>query len=244
MSVVERELATLKKFFERKLEVPLEVPDWITDHTLQHWRENDFSAHYLPKFTLREHAHLPLWQDQPEKIFYDKIREGILPADAATLPGKWILIDSRDKPAKKVPWIRSDNVWLLEKIGLRPKQFFQTWSRQAHGNDYLRDSLLEKGYGSRFCMNIHEIRELYPFILHRLRVDSNKTIRLPYFAEYNYLGNTVYPQWRTTTTWEWLEDTLEDGRHLASGRGSVGVLGFDPPNFWSTILTFRPVVEL
>jgi len=77
-----------------------------------------------------------------------------------------------------------------------------------------------------------------------LKIDLQKIIRLPFFAEYNYFGNAIYKQWRTTETWEWFEDTLDDGQYLAGGSGNVGCMGWEPPEFWSTILTFRPVIEL
>lgn len=77
-----------------------------------------------------------------------------------------------------------------------------------------------------------------------LKIDSQKVIRLPFFAEYNYFGNAIYKQWQTTETWEWFEDKLNDGQYLAGGSDGVGCIGWEPPEFWSTILTFRPFIEL
>lgn len=238
-TILEKEREILERFFGAAFVDLPSLPDWITDELLSFWHENLFDVHYLPSFSLDKTIHVPLWKDRPNPLFYKKMRE-----EACLLPGKWILVDERDKPAKKVPWIQHNDVRLLEALGLCPKNYLKKWSRQLHRQEYLLPALHQKGFGSRFCLTISEIDELKPIILDFLKIDPQKTIRLPSFIEYNYLGNAIYTQWQTTETWEWLEDTLDDGQHLASGCKSVGSLGWDPPEFWSTILTFRPVVEL
>lgn len=242
--ILEAERAVLKEFFNIKyIDLP-DLPDWVTDELIQHWDKNIFHLHYIPKISLDQDSDIPLWQDRPDKIFYQKIIEGKIKKDAKSLPGKWILIDGRDKPAKKSPWIRINDVSVLKKMGLNPKNYFKKWKRQLHQHEYLSNILKEKEFGSRFCLTIPEINNLKPFILKFLKLSPEKIIRLPFFLEYNYLGNTIYKQWRTTETWEWFEDKLADGQHLAGGSKSVGCIGWEPPEFWSTILTFRPVIEL
>lgn len=239
-----KEQARLKDFFRREDLDVLVLPEWVTDGLIEYWHENFFYVHYVPKLSLDENFNLPLWRERPSQIFYKKIRGGDLEKEAGCLSGKWLLIDGRDKPAKKVPWIRSTDVSFLQKMGLKPREYVKRWGKQQYQREYLEDKLLEKGFGSRFCLSVHDIDYLKPFVLKFLKVDSKKTIRLPYFAEYNYLGNALYKQWGRTETWEWLEDTFPDGQHLAGGSGNVGRIGWDPPEFWSTILTFRPVIEL
>ncbi len=224
-----------------------DLPDWIKDKDIQYWEKLLFSVHYLPKISLDEGLDIPLWKDKkdrPYKVFYKKIREGKIEKKAKTLTGKWILIDSRDKPSQKVPWMTSDEVWFLKKIGFEPKNYFKKWKRQIHKEEYLKEILKEKGFGSRFCLSINDIDSLKPFISSFLKVDFRKNIRLPFFAEYNYLANAVYSQWQTTKTWEWFQDKFEEKQHLAGGSKSPGCVGWEPRDFWSTILTFRPVVEL
>ena len=243
-NIIKKERKILEGFFNSKFtNIPV-IPDWVTEKHIEHWNKNLFHIHYIPAISLNHDLKLPLWQDMPSKFFYKLISEGKLKKNASTLPGKWILIDSRDKPAKKVSWVRVHDVRILEKIGLNPKKRFKKWNKQIHQQEYLTDILCKDGFGSRFCLTISDIDKLKPSILQFLQIDPIKTIRLPYFAEYNYLGNAIYRQWRTTQTWEWLEDVRDDGEHLASGSGSIGILGWDPPEFWSTILTFRPIIEL
>jgi hypothetical protein len=242
--IFNKEREILDNFFNTKIVDMPSLPDWITDEHLQFWNKNIFHVHYIPKISIDESLILPLWRDKPIKIFYKKIREGKLKKESRILTGKWVLIDGRDKPKKKVPWIRINDVWLLQKIGFNPKNYLKKWSKQLHQEEYLIKILKEKGFGSRFCLTIHEINALKPFILDFLKIERSKIIRLPFFAEYNYFGNAIYKQWRTTETWEWFEDTLDDGQYLAGGSRNVGCMGWEPPEFWSTVLTFRPVIEL
>lgn len=242
--ILNNERVIIENFFNKKfVDIP-NLPDWITDELIKFWNENFFHVHYVPPFSLDENLKLPLWQDKPSKIFYKKIREGKLKNEAKILSGKWLLIDGRDKPKKRVPWIRSNDVRFLEKMGFNLKNRLKKWHKQLHQNEYLIKILQEKGFGSRFCLTIHEINDLKPFILNFLKIEQSKIIRLPFFAEYNYFGNAIYKQWRTTETWEWFEDKFDDGQHLVGGSRNVGCIGWEPPEFWSTILTFRPVIEL
>lgn len=242
--IFKKEQEILEKFFNIKFADIPDLPNWVTDELIQYWDENIFYIHYVPKISLDENLDLPLWQDKPSKFFYKKIREGKLKNETKILSGKWLLIDGRDKPARKVPWIRINDVWILQKMGFNPKNYLKKWSKQLHKREYLINILKEKGFGSRFCLTIYEINDLKPFVLNFLKIESGKIIRLPFFAEYNYFGNAIYKQWRTTGTWEWFEDRIDSGQYLAGGSDNVGCVGWDPPEFWSTILTFRPVIEL
>ncbi len=243
-AILRKERAILEAFFNKKFPNIPSFPDWIADDLLRFWNENIFHVHYLPEIALAEDFDSPLWQDRPSKVFYKKIREGKLKEEARMLTGKWVLVDGRDKPEKKVPWIRINDVRLFQKMGFNPKNHLKKWNKQLHQREYLFKILEKKRFGSRFCLTIHEINDLKPFILNFLKIEQSKVIRLPFFAEYNYLGNAIYKQWRTTETWEWFEDKFDDGQYLAGGSHSVGCIGWDPPGFWSTILTFRPVIEL
>lgn len=242
--LLNKEREILENFFNAKFRYIPSLPDWITDELLQYWNKNIFHVHYVPKISLNENLDLPSWKDKPSKIFYKKIREGKLKKEVKILSGKWLLIDGRNKPAKKVPWIRVNDVWILKKMRFQPKTYLKKWNKQLHQQEYLINILKEKGFGSRFCLTIYEINDLKSFILKFLKIDPQKNIRLPFFAEYNYFGNAIYKQWQTTETWEWFEDALDNGQHLAGGSKSVGCMGWEPPEFWSTVLTFRPVIEL
>jgi len=241
--IKEREEKTIKSFLSVKnFKIP-PLPNYLNKKIVQHWQQLNFNIHYLPKIALKQNIDLPLWKDKPHKTFYEKIQEGKISPEAVNLPGQWILIDSRNKPGKKMPWITSENVHMLKKIGINLEKYLKQKNVQTHKNEYLSAILKKQGFGSRFCLSINDINKFKPFILYLLKIE-NRTIRLPYFIEYNYLGNAIYKQWATTKTWEWFEDVFNHDQHLAGGYGSVGAIGWDPINYWSTILTFRPVIIL
>lgn len=241
--VITDEQTALEDFFGERIVVP-DLPGWVTDETIRYWRERMFHLHFLPKLALREDRASARWHDRPSTTFYKKIREGELPSGADTLPGKWMLLDARNKPEKKTPWVTSRDLWLVQKLGFHPKRYFRSWSSQAHEQEYLLPELARRGFGSRFCLSWNDIESMGPHIAEFLRLPPGTRVQLPRFIEYNYLGNAFCSQWATTQTWEWFRDAMHDGQRLAGGSGSVGRIGWEPPDFWSTILTFRPVVEL
>lgn len=243
--VIQRESKTITNFFQTSdIEIP-KPPAWINDKVIQNWSKLIFDIHYLPNISMEERLDLTLWKDRPSKHFYKKINEGKISQDAKKLLGKWILIDIRDKPSKKVFWVAKNDVWILEKMGFRPKNYFKRKNKQLHQEDYLSEILKQRGFGSRFCLSINDIKKIMPLILDIVNINNKgAVIRLPRFIEYNYLGNTFYKQWDSTQTWEWFEDRFDKIQYLAGGSKSVGCIGWDPPEFWSTILTFRPLIEL
>ena len=241
---MQTERKTLEGFFCKEFpEVP-NLPAWITDELIQYWEDNLFDIHYLPKISLDQSIDLPSWTDRPDQAFYQKVKEGKLQIKAKELSGKWILIDARAKPEKRSPWISATDVKILQKTRINPKKHLGKWQKQLHEQEYLKEHLKMRGFGSRFCLSPADIHELKPFVSDYLKIDPKKMIRLPYFIEFNYLGNACYPQWRTTKTWEWFQDQMVDGSHLAGGSQSVGIVGWDPADHWSTILGFRVVIEL
>ena len=242
--IVKKEQKVINEFLGKKSEDVPQLPSWITEELIRYWDENMFHIHWLPQITVDRNSNFPLWKQKPSEFFYKKIQKRDLKEEAKILSGKWILIDSRDKPSKKVPWITVNSSWFFKVIGISSKDYFKKWGKQKHSNEYLTKILERNGFGSRFCSTIQDIEELKSFTLNFLRIDSKKRIRLPFFMEYNYLGNAFYNQWGTTRTWEWHEDKLKDGQRLAGGYESVGCVGCDPPKHWSTILSFRFLIEL
>jgi len=242
--IIDKEQDIIKKFFHwSSFEIP-NLPKWVDDEIIAHWQKFSFDLHYLPRISLEQNMDLLLWKDKPDEIFYKNIERGKIATDSKNLQGKWVLIDARDKPKKLNRWISFSDVWLLEKMGFNPRKHLKKKNKQLYQNEYLTKILNAQGFASRFCLSINDIKKILPFILDILKINSNQIIRLPRFIEYNYLGNVFYPQWATTKTWEWFEDKFEQKQNLAGGWKSVGSLGWDPPTFWSTILSFRPIIEI
>ncbi len=243
-TIIQKEKEIIDKIFPlNNFDVP-NLPSWVDETLINYWQQNIFHLHYLPRILIDEKIDLPADYERPGKYFLRQIKKGNIPASNQYLPGKWILIDGRDKPAKKVAWIGTHDLKFLEKLGLRPKNYFKKWQRQPHQQEYLTDILRHKGFGSRFCLSISDIEEVKPFIHDFLKLPANTNVHLPTLLEYNYLGNIFYKQWATTSTWEWFEDKFKNQQNLAGGSDSLGCCGSEPPDFWSTILTFRPLIEL
>ena len=242
--IIKKEQNIIRRFSNwSSFDIP-SLPGWVDDEIIARWQKFNFDLHYLPKISLERDMNLPLWKHKPDKIFYKKIAQGKISAESKNLQGKWILIDARDKPKKMNRWINSNDVKILEKIGLNPRKWLQKKNKQLYQNEYLVKILDNQGFFSRFCLSVGDIKGILPFVLDILGIDSDQIIRLPRFIEYNYLGNVFYPQWATTKTWEWFEDKFEQNQNLAGGWKSVGSLGWDPSIFWSTILSFRPLIEI
>ncbi len=240
--IVKREKLIIERFLGKKdKEIP-DIPEWISDSLLSFWEENLFFLHYIPEMFFTEDLSLPSFYKKPGKLFYNKIKKGELEKNSQKLFSKWILVDVRRRPQKSVFWINSNTDFLFKRMGIDLKKHLKKQSKQIHEKEYLREVLKEKGFGSRFCLNVEEIRELDSSILKFLQLEDKK-VRFPFYLEYNYLVNMIYGEWKESDVWEWLEDKLVDGNHLAIGR-DVSSFGWDPPSFWSTILTFRPVIEI
>jgi hypothetical protein len=48
---------------------------------------------------------------------------------------------------------------------------------------------------------------------------------LPRAIEWNYLGNAFHPEWGDTNTWEWFDDSYQNGtRRLRGGDSEYGGL--------------------
>lgn len=246
--IIKKEQTLINVFFNTNDIIVPPLPEWITEKHLALWTSLLFELHFLPTIEMKPDFNLEKWVDRPEKVFYDKIEDRKITAGAEFLPGKWVLVDSRNKPERTRLWINSNEAKLLKIFGVD----FKKSEKQQYNDDYLKEILHNEGFSSRFCLNIKDIEKLKPFAADILQI-KNGTVRLPRFIEWNYLANAFYPQWATTKTWEWFEDKYGlprvagkagDNCRLAGGHLSSGVIGWDPEDYWSTILGFRFIVEI
>lgn len=222
--IIDRETRKLQEFFGLEVfndeirEVP-PLPPEVTPERVREWRELGFELHYLPEITMAEDRDFPGWRHKPGKRytpgqqygleFYDEIKNGNLAPDSATLPGSWILADSREKPDYqngKQLYPNDDQIGAILK-DLREQGIIQAFDPPT----------------SRFNLSWDELHstELTSRLASLLGVPPDK-LRLPRAIEWNYLGNAFHPQWGTTNTWEWLEDSYQGGRRRMRCGGSRG----------------------
>lgn len=186
-----QETEKLKEFFGYNIEVP-PLPEEITPERYEKWKEMGFELHYLPDEKLTEERDLPGWKNKLGYSFYGKIKNREISADAMTLPGAWVLADTREK-SQSIGQAYKDDV-LAETI-----------------NDLRKKGLIQYPdlRGSRFNISFKELhkRKVKRAIAETLDVPE-KFLRLPRAIEWNFLSNAYYPQWGCRETREILEDAF------------------------------------
>ena len=92
--IISRESLALQKFFGRSFEIP-PLPEEATTERIAEWREQGFELHYLPSLSLIDitidpsgavtevRPNIRGWKKKPADRFFDLIKEGKLPKEAA-----------------------------------------------------------------------------------------------------------------------------------------------------------------
>jgi hypothetical protein len=238
-----KEKEFLTNFFGQEISLsPLE----ISEKEIEKFFKLGFDLHFLPKIEVSEDKDFPGWKEKPKRNFFNLIKKKRLPQSANFLLGKWVFIERRKKPAKNFWWISKDDIWVivLKKFKIDFKKYCRKIDRQQYENDFLLPILKDNNFSSRFSLSWQEIEEIIrPEVAKFLNFPLDK-VRLPRFIEWNFLGNAFYPYWGKTSTWEWFFDRLSTGECLTGGANSLSALSWDPPDYWSTILGFRILVEI
>ena len=214
--LIDREKEKLKEFFGEEIEVP-PLPSEITPKRYEEWKEKGLELHYLPPVEMKEDSDFPGWEKKPGKRhtphaqwgieFFDAIKNGDLPADAATLSGAWTLIDTRRKPQYNSANQRYEDDPLGPVLeALRKKNFIADF----------------KVKGSRYDISPEEFEkpEVRAALAEALGIPV-EALHLPRAIDYNYIGNAFYPEWGETDTYEWFEDVYK-GQHRLYGGDSDG----------------------
>lgn len=244
LSFLKEEEKSLSNFFGEKFNLSLPA---ISEDNFKKLSNFGFDLHFLPQIEITKEKNFPGWREKPKNNFFNLIKKEKLPTSAASLWGKWIFIENRKKPRKNCWWITKDDlgVKILNKIfHFDFKKHCQKINRQPYENDFLLPILKANGFASRFSLTWREIEEIIKPETAKLLGVSAEKIRLPRFIEWNFLANAFYPQWGKTSTWEWFSDRLATGECLSGGCKSLNILGWDPPDFWSTMLGFRLLIEI
>jgi hypothetical protein len=212
--IIAREREALIGFFAYDINVP-PLPREVTDRRYRHWKEHGFVLHYLPHVTTTSVTKTPKWKKaiarEPgflEELFGSRNRgmnllrerEDLhLYSDALTLPGAWVVVDTRQKP----PW-RDDCQTFIDDglIGATLSALRRQEKLPAHAH----------AQESRFGISWSELhdQDVRQAIAQVLEVDA-AMVRLPHAIEWNLLSNLWYPHWGDTDTDEWYEDEYRNG---------------------------------
>jgi hypothetical protein len=141
-----------------------------------------------------------------EVQYWELIREGRLPQNAATLSGNWVLIEGIQRPNYE----RGEQMYLDDPLA----PYLAEWRKQGRIQtpDWCKVPL-----GSRFGVSVDEIKNVViPHVANQVGV-SESQVSLLRAIEFNVIGNIAHPEWGETSTWEWLADTIDDKYHLIGG---------------------------
>ena len=211
--LMKQEAATLKAFFGESITVP-PLPREITPERIKNWERMGFELHYLPPIDMTEDADFPGWEKKPHSWFYEEIANGTLPKDATMLPGAWVLVDGRQKPAY------AEGAQMYDHDPLAP--VLEDLNRRGliSQSDYDGTKLDPR---SRFGLSPADFEkpEVMNAFAKALDLKPGQA-SLTEAIVWNVLANIHHPEWGTTNTVEWQKETPGSGRRLISGSSDDG----------------------
>lgn len=231
-----QEQETLSKFFDRKVIIPT-PPQELSVAMLKAkevgWTQAE--AHFLPKIELKQNSDISEWTVRPQDWYWQKIKEGKVAKDAATLEGIWVIIDGSQKPQYKDGKQMYENdpfALVLSQLRKEGKIQVPDWCRNIPVN-------------SRFGISNDELQaHVNPAIANLLGVQPEQ-VRLPKAIEFNVLGNFAHPEWGKTNTWEWFADKFGGGRRLIGGdsdRSGLAAVNDRASVYRDGSIGFRPLI--
>ena len=142
---------------------------------------------------------------RPESFFWRTIERGMLPTEAAALPGQWALFDTTPKPpAGDLVYEEDPLADLITEL-------------RAAGAIRRTDGVPD---GSRVGISLLELDDLvFPRLAHGLGIGSSGNVQIwvPREIEHNFLGNLRYPMLGDGVVREWLADPVEEFDRLVAG---------------------------
>lgn len=239
-ALVEREQAKLRQFFGKDIDVP-PVPASVSPEQYERWKELRYELHYMPDEEMTEDKNFPGWKKKPVSninLFAAiKDKNNKLHSDTLKLPGKWVLIDSREKPG-----------WVNDQTTAQPYEDDNTME-QAIAELRARGLVTgDANKGARFRISWEELQKpgVKAKIAEILGVEPGE-LRLPRAIEYNFLGNAHYPKWGDTNSYEWFQDSYQGSGRLVggdSGGGGLSGVGWGNAGGRSGNIGFRPLIVL
>ena len=221
----------LQKFFGQGIEID-PLPEKFTEENLARWGEFNLKPVFLPDEEVAENRKLKDYT-KPEKFFYDKIREGKIAADGATLKRGWCLADL----TIGVDYTDGTQVFQNDPLASLITKLREEERVGRYDNTPA---------GSRFAITNDEWRNtVCPAFAKELGFKPEQ-IRLERAIEFNAIGNLYDPNRGKFNMWEWFEDAFEDSRRLHGGdrrHGGLADVDYDTSDFRYGIIAGRPLVS-
>lgn len=209
--LITSEAIALKSFFGKEIKV-VEPPKALfqTLEQLNRLGIRRFEPHYLPQLTLKEEDNFPGWKVEPEKWFWERVKDGSIEKEAATLQEGWYLVDGRVKPN----YNNGKQMYEDDYLGPMIEELRRVGKIQDY--PYVPEH-------SRFGVSPKEIEGvILPEFAKTIKIEG--VVRSKRYIEFNVWGNMFYPQWGETNTWEWFADKYEDAHRLFGGHSDHGGL--------------------
>jgi MoxR-like ATPase len=225
-------------------EAPL-PPTYVTPEQMKQWEQMGFALRYLPKVRMIDALNLPGWQHKPN---WDQFERNVLdtlrnlpenrsnpmlqgsdgkPIDPLELLGKWMLVDTRDKPNYQSGNQTYKNDQALQQVLAR------------FGKKNTRASIDPSFFDHSNTAFWHALKET----LRLGNLPAGAVVRLPRVIEANVLGQ--HPGSHRTNTHEWCEEKkTKAGRVYSSLAGHGGASHIHWLGSASTDIGFRPLVVL
>ncbi|MDO8657282.1 MAG: hypothetical protein Q7K55_00975 [Candidatus Levybacteria bacterium] len=208
--VAERE--ALSKFFGKDILIP-EPPDRIFKILERFYSSGirGLEPHYWPGQTFKKKDQFPGWNIRPKEWFWQRLKEGSVEENAATIEEGWYIIDHRPKPDYDEGLQLYKDDYLAPTIqSLRNKGLIQTYRSVPEA--------------SRFAISPIQIERLVlPAFAQSPELEDVMTgneIRNKKYIEFNIWGNIFHPKWGQTNTWEWFADKVFGGSYRLIGGNS------------------------
>jgi hypothetical protein len=165
---------------------------------------------FLPSTTLGENDQYPGWHTKMGQVEAVIDNKKVVYPVSRQLPGIWVLFDTTPRQhysrIKEPAW---NNDPLADVLG-------RARESGLIGNE-LPDELSMISYlplVSRFGLSTPEQDEIiFPELAKKLGLSEQVAkkkiqIRRPFLAEFNYIGNNIYPDLAIPNTWEFMQDTF------------------------------------
>jgi len=228
--LIVREEESLRRFFGKEVKVN-PIPSEITPERYVEWKEKELELYFLPDIDMTKGKNFPGLKVGPQDWFYyEEIKKGRLPKDSTKLLGRWILIDTRTKPA----YNDGNQMYKNDILGpaikeLREKGLIQSFKIKDSRFDISKEELekpeVKEAFAKALGINPHNFR-------------------VPRAIEFNFIGNCYYPEWGGTDTREWFDDIYDSTRRLSGGfsgvSGLADVCSYDA-DVRHDIISFRPL---
>lgn len=221
----------LSKCFGKKILVD-PIPQEFTPENLEKWAKYNRKPIFLPDEEIGKNRPLKDWV-KPEKWFYQKIKEGKIAKDSATLKSGWYLADF----TPSVDY--DDGVQVYPNDPLSP--IIERLRKEGKIRKYDKTPM-----GSRFAI---VPQTEWPLVLAEIAKELGlkpEQVRMERAIEFNAIGNLYDSNRGRFNTWEWFNDPFEDSSLLCGGsrgRGGLAVVYYHWSDYRNDFIVGRPLVS-